>query len=214
MTARLVVLASGNGSNLQAVLDATLDGRLDARVVLVASNRADAYALERVRLANIPVHIAPYKHSEGSREAYDESLAAALKRAEPDLVVLAGWMRIFTPRFLNAFPGKVINLHPALPGAFPGTNAIARAFEAHSAGKINSSGCMVHYVVPEVDAGPVVAQMQVPFLPGDTLSDFEARMHIAEHTILPIAIAICLPKVTAAGQELSSSKLPAQVERF
>jgi folate-dependent phosphoribosylglycinamide formyltransferase PurN len=102
--------------------------------------------------------------------------------------VLAGWMHVLSPAFLDRFPGRVINLHPALPGTFPGVEAIRRAYEANQRGEIGESGCMVHYAVPEVDAGAVIAQARVPFIAGETLADFEARMHTAEHRLIVEAI--------------------------
>src|SRR5690606_32836200 len=110
------------------------------------------------------------------------------KSYAPDLIVLAGWMRILTSAFLDHFPNKVINLHPALPGEFAGINAIERAFEAYQNGEIDHSGCMIHYVIPEVDAGPVIAQTSVPFETGDTLETFSTRLHIAEHELIVQAV--------------------------
>ncbi len=106
----------------------------------------------------------------------------------PDLIVLAGWMHVLSPAFLDRFPMKVLNLHPALPGQFPGTHAIERAYEAFQRGEIDRTGVMVHWVVPEVDAGPVVASAEVPIYPTDTLDDLEARIHAIEHQLLVEAI--------------------------
>jgi formyltetrahydrofolate-dependent phosphoribosylglycinamide formyltransferase len=187
MTSRLVVLISGSGTNLQALLDATADGRLAAHVALVVSNRRDAYGLVRAERAGVETlyfPLKPYREQGLSREAYDAGLAQRVAAYEPDLVVLAGWMHLLSPAFLDCFPGRVINLHPALPGAFAGTHAIERAYIAFQEGALSYSGCMVHYVVPEMDAGPVVAQTVVPFEPGDSLADFEARMHRAEHALI------------------------------
>jgi formyltetrahydrofolate-dependent phosphoribosylglycinamide formyltransferase len=187
MTSRLVVLISGSGTNLQALLDATADGRLGARVVLVVSNRKDAYGLARAERAGVETLYFPltlYRDQGWGREPYDAALARRVGAYEPDLMVLAGWMHVLSPAFLDCFPGRVINLHPALPGAFAGTHAIERAYTAFQEGVLSHSGCMVHYVVPEVDAGPVVAQTVVPFEPGDSLADFEARMHRAEHALI------------------------------
>ncbi|HIP73549.1 MAG TPA: phosphoribosylglycinamide formyltransferase, partial [Anaerolineae bacterium] len=182
-------LISGTGTNLQALLDAVGDGRLRAEIVLVVSNRKAAYGLERARRAGIATLYAPYKpYREVGRAAYDAALARQIAPYRPDLIVLAGWMRILTPAFLDEFPGKIINLHPALPGQFVGTHAIERAYEAYRRGEIEHSGCMVHYVVPEVDAGPVVGTAVVPLYPDDTLAGFEARMHAAEHKLIVAAV--------------------------
>lgn len=190
--ARLIVLVSGQGSNLQAILDAIAAGTLTAEVVLVVANRKQAYGLERAAQHNLPTlyfPLKPYTDSGRPRSVYDQDLAARLAPYAPDLIVLAGWMHIFTAAFLDQFAGKVINLHPALPGQLPGTDAIARAFARFQQGAIDHSGCMVHQVIPEVDAGPVIATEIVPFAPGDTLATFAARMHVAEHRLLVEAIA-------------------------
>jgi formyltetrahydrofolate-dependent phosphoribosylglycinamide formyltransferase len=189
--ARLAVLISGSGSNLQALLDASASGELAADVVLVAANRKAAYGLTRAQQAGVPtcyLPLAPFLQSGANRDAYDAALAEQVAAARPDLVVLAGWMHILGPAFLNRFPQRVLNLHPALPGAFPGVDAIRRAYEAYQRGEIAQSGCMVHYAVPEVDAGPVVVQQVVPLHPDDTLETFEARMHAAEHRIIVEAV--------------------------
>jgi formyltetrahydrofolate-dependent phosphoribosylglycinamide formyltransferase len=189
--ARLAVLISGSGSNLQALLDASASGELAAAVVLVAANRKAAYGLTRAQQAGVPtcyLPLAPFLQNGAGREAYDAALAEQVAAVRPDLVVLAGWMHILGPAFLNRFPQRVLNLHPALPGAFPGVDAIRRAYEAYQRGEIAQSGCMVHYAVPEVDAGPVVVQQVVPLHPDDTLETFEERMHAAEHRIIVEAV--------------------------
>jgi formyltetrahydrofolate-dependent phosphoribosylglycinamide formyltransferase len=188
---KLIILISGSGSNLQAILDATADGRLPAQVVLVVSNRKDAYGLTRARQAGVETlyfPLKPYRDDGRGREAYDADLADLLASHQPDLLVLAGWMHIFSPAFLNRFAGRVINLHPALPGMFPGAHAIEEAFQAYQRGEIAHSGCMVHHVIAELDAGPVIAQAIVAIEPADSLDDFAARLHAAEHRLLVNAI--------------------------
>lgn len=193
MLPRLVVFLSGSGSNLQAIIDAIAAGDLAAEIVLVVSNRSAAYGLVRAEQAGIPTLTLPYRSSGAAdRSAYDRSLAQQVQPYQPDLIVLAGWMHILSEAFLAWFPWKVINLHPALPGRFPGTHAIARAYEAYRRGELTHSGCMVHYAVPEVDAGPVIAQATVPIEPGDTLAAFEARMHATEHHLIVEAIRTLL----------------------
>ena len=130
----------------------------------------------------------PYREAGKPREAYDADLAERIAAYQPDLIVLAGWMHVLSPAFINRYPGKIINLHPALPNTFPGTDAIERAFEAHQRGEISQSGCMMHHVVPEVDAGPVISQTIVPFNADDTLETYEVRMHEAEHLLIVKAI--------------------------
>jgi phosphoribosylglycinamide formyltransferase-1 len=184
MTPRLVILISGNGSNLQALLDACAGGAIPARIAAVVSNRAEAYGLERAREAGIPACVLEKARGQG-RDEYDARLAELVAAHEPDWVVLAGWMRILTSAFLGKFPGRVINLHPALPGAFPGTHAIERAYAAWQAGEINKGGVMVHLVPDEgVDSGPVLGVQELAFLPQETLEEYERRVHLAEHELL------------------------------
>lgn len=190
---RIVVLVSGSGTNLQAILDAVAMGKLAAEPVLVVSNRKGAYGLvraEKTAVSTLYFPFKPYRDSGKSRADYDADLAARLKAYAPDLIVLAGWMHIFSPAFLDEFPQQVINLHPALPGQFAGTHAIERAYRAFQDGDIAYSGCMVHYVIPEIDAGAVVVERIVPIKPADSLADFEARMHAAEHKLIVEAIQI------------------------
>ena len=184
MTARFVVLISGNGSNLQAILDACESGELPASVVCVVSNQADAYGLVRAKNAGVEaLHFA--KQGDESRIEYDARLAELVAAKEPDYVVLAGWMRILTSSFLNHFPNRVVNLHPALPGMFPGTHAIERAFEAYQRGEIQHTGVMIHLVPDEgVDSGPVLGQHEIYFEPNESIEQFEARVHEIEHKLL------------------------------
>jgi formyltetrahydrofolate-dependent phosphoribosylglycinamide formyltransferase len=188
MTAKLVVLASGNGSNLGAILAACADGSLDAKVVFVVVNRKTARALDRAEAAGVPALYHPlkwYLDTGRTREDYDAELAAQVRRYAPDWVVLAGWMHILSPAFLGQFPGRVINLHPALPGQFPGVEAIARAFEAFGRGEITETGVMIHYVPDAgVDTGPAIATVRVPITATDTLDSLTERMHAAEHKLL------------------------------
>jgi len=193
----LAVLASGNGTNLQAIIDAIEAGRLpQVRISVVVSNRKAAYALKRAEAHGIPTlyhPLRPYRQAGRSREEYDADLAAMLSRYPVDLVVLAGWMHIFTMGFLRHYSGRVLNIHPALPGAFPGTHAIERAYEAFQRGEITHTGVMVHRVPDEgVDEGPVVLQERVPIYPNDTLADLEARIHAVEHALYVRAIALAL----------------------
>ena len=189
--ARLVVLISGNGTNLQDLLDACQDGRLAAQVVAVISNRRDAYGLVRAQQAGVPtvyLPLKPYTESGQPRAAYDRDLAERVAAFQPDLIVCAGWMQVLTPVFISPFADRLINLHPALPGLFPGTHAIERAFTAFQQGEIEFSGAMVHFVAPEIDAGPVLDQIVVPILPHDQLDDFEERMHAHERILLVRAV--------------------------
>jgi formyltetrahydrofolate-dependent phosphoribosylglycinamide formyltransferase len=186
--ARLIVLISGNGSNLQAIIDACASQQLQAEIVSVISNKADAYGLERARKAHIPTRIQLPKHDQ-ERHEYDAELAKVVASYQPDWIILAGWMRILSLHFLKHFPNKVINLHPALPGMYPGTKAIERAFADYQAGKIQHTGIMVHLVPDEdIDCGPILAQTEVAIFPHDTLTSLVERMHKAEHQLLVTAL--------------------------
>ena len=185
---RLVVLASGSGSNLQAILDACAADRIHGDVVAVLSDRGEAYALERADAAAIPAVWMDPKRAE-DRRAYDIGLAESVRGYAPDWIVLAGWMRILSSGFLAQFPGQVINLHPARPGELAGLHAISRAFDEGLAGLRTSTGVMVHLVPDErVDEGPVVATAEVPIVAGDTLDTLTARMHATEHRLLVDAL--------------------------
>jgi phosphoribosylglycinamide formyltransferase-1 len=197
---RLVVLISGSGSNLGAILDACASGRLDAQVVAVFSNRREAYGLERARAFGVPgVYVPKKPFAELGREAYDADLADKVAAYQPTLVVCAGWMHVLSSAFLDRFAGRVINLHPALPGEYPGVHAIERAWNDAQAGLRDHTGIMVHHVIPEIDAGPVLATARVDILPGEPLEALEARVHAAEHALLVSAIA-------ALRDELSESE--------
>ena len=187
MTTRLVVLASGNGSNLQAIIDAYETGSLNAQVVAVISDNSNAYALQRAAQHSIACCVVDATNT--SRSEFNAQLARAVSEFKPDIVVLAGFMRLLTMEFLAHFPQRVINVHPALPGDLPGTNAIARAFDEFVAGKRTHTGVMVHFVPDEsVDHGPVIDSAVVPIYPTDSLADLEQRMHATEHQLLFTAL--------------------------
>lgn len=188
MAARLAVLISGNGSNLQAIIDAIRMKALDAEIVVVVSNRKNAFGLVRAEKAGIPTRyfpLKPYTDAGRSRSEYDADLAQLVAEYRPDWVVLAGWMHILSKAFLDHFPYRVVNLHPALPGQFPGAHAIADAFAAFQRGEIKQTGCMVHLVPDEaVDAGPVIGVAEVPIYRTDTLEMLTERMHQTEHRLI------------------------------
>lgn len=182
---RLGVLASGNGSNLQAIIDRCRECELPAEVVLVLSNKSQAGALTRARKAGIATMVIDHRdHPE--RAAFDHAMVTALQNAEVDLVVLAGFMRILTPVFLEAFPQRIMNIHPALLPAFPGINAQRKALEYG----VKIAGCTVHFVDPGVDSGPIIIQAAVPVLDDDDETTLSRRILEQEHRIYPEAIQL------------------------
>jgi phosphoribosylglycinamide formyltransferase 1 len=187
MTPAIGVLISGRGSNLQALIDAVVDGRLDARIALVISNRADAGGLRRAEAAGIDTLILDHRAS-ASRDDYDAALARALLARDVRLVCLAGFMRLIGAPLLNAFPNAILNVHPSLLPAFPGVDAQARAL-AHG---VRISGATVHLVTGELDGGPIVLQAPVPVLDDDTTEMLAARILIEEHRIYPEAARLIL----------------------
>ncbi len=193
---RFVVLISGNGSNLQAILDACASGELAASVLSVISNKADSYGLTRARSAGIEaVHFAKLENE--TRNEFDTRLANYVASKQPDYIILAGWMRILSSTFLSVFPNRVINIHPALPDTFPGTHAIERAYQAYQRGEINHTGVMVHLVPDEsVDNGPLLSTEIVSIHPNDTLESLEARIHILEHKLFVNTLKTLIKETT------------------
>jgi phosphoribosylglycinamide formyltransferase-1 len=184
---RVVIMGSGRGSNAEAILLAQQDGRLGkARVVQILSDKPDAGILALGARFGVPARFvdpAPFKTKlEGEGE---KRFIAIVQECAPDLVVLAGFMRVLKPGFLNAFSGKIINLHPSLLPAYPGLDGIGQAFRAG----VSETGCTVHYVTPDVDAGEIIEQVKVPIGPGETLDSLTAKVHAAEHRLLPSVIA-------------------------
>lgn len=177
--ARIGVLVSGNGSNLQALIDARRDGRLRADIALVLSNKASAYALTRAARADIESVCIPHQQYV-TREAFDARVVDELQQRQIQWVVFAGFMRLVTPVLLDAFQDRILNLHPSLLPAFPGTDAIAQAL----AYGVHITGCTVHLVTRDMDAGPIVGQRAVAVTPNDTLESLSARIHAAEHELL------------------------------
>jgi formyltetrahydrofolate-dependent phosphoribosylglycinamide formyltransferase len=187
-TAKVAVLASGSGTNLQALIDACGTSQLSAHIVAVVTDNPDAGAIARAHAAQIPTIVVSRQKDE-TRSDYDLRLAQAVRDTRADVVVLAGFMRLLSMNFLAHFPMRVINLHPALPGEFPGVHAIERAFAERDVKGRTHSGVMVHFVPDEgVDNGPVIASRQVPILKSDTLDTFTQRMHETEHELIVLAV--------------------------
>ena len=179
----LVVLISGRGSNLGAILNGIGEGRLRARVVAVISSRADAAGLEVARAAGVETHVVA-RRGTATREAYDQKLIDAIRPFQPRLVCLAGFMHLLGPAFCSAFPEAILNIHPSLLPSFPGVDAQRQAL-VHGA---RVSGATVHFVTPELDAGPIVMQAAVPVHDDDTVETLSARILVEEHRIYAEAI--------------------------
>ncbi|NKF52465.1 phosphoribosylglycinamide formyltransferase [Shewanella sp. WXL01] len=179
---RVVVLISGNGSNLQAIIDGC-DDTLTADVVGVISNKPDAYGLVRAHHSEIDTSCV-IAHSDETREQYDARLLEAINKYQPDLVVLAGFMRILSDGFVEQFTGKMLNIHPSLLPKYPGLHTHQRAIDAGD----SEHGASVHFVTPELDSGPVVLQAKVPVYPGDDVATLSERVHEQEHAIYPMVV--------------------------
>lgn len=183
--ARLAVLVSGRGTNLQAILDATQDPDYPAEVVVVASDRP-AYALERAKRAGVPAYVVPWRKD--PRE-FGRRLAEVLDRHGAEWVCLAGFLRILDPDFVDRYRGRILNIHPSLLPAFGGRGMYGeRVHKAVLEAGVSESGCTVHFVTAEVDAGPVVVQARVPVFPDDTVESLAARVAEREHRLYPEAI--------------------------
>jgi len=179
----VVVLISGSGSNLQAFIDAQKAGTLPISIQAVISNKAEAGGLTRARNAGIETAVLSHRDY-ASREDYDRQLIAVIDRYRPALVILAGFMRILSDAFVSHYEGRLINIHPSLLPDFKGLHTHERAIAAG----VQAHGCSVHFVIPELDAGPVIVQARVPILPGDTPASLAARVQTQEHRIYPLAV--------------------------
>lgn len=192
MSIRLAVLGSGSGSNCQSIFNAIDDGRLDAEVVIVLSDHEDAFILERARRRGVP---AEYIDCGGYKNKFplelQAEIAAKLQALRVDLVCLAGFMRLVKQPLLQAFPNRILNIHPALLPNFPGVEAWKQALEAG----VPQTGCTVHYVDSGMDSGEIIMQAFVPVLPGDTPESLHARIQVQEHILYPAAILSALSRV-------------------
>ena len=200
MNRRLGVLISGRGSNLQAIIEAIASRRLDASIAVVISNRPGVEGLARARAAGLSAEVLEHK-AFASRRAYDVALIEVLRRHDVGLVCLAGFMRLLGPEFVNAFPNAVLNVHPSLLPSFPGVDAQKQALE-HG---VQVTGCTVHVVTAELDAGPIIAQSAVPVLPGDSVEALSARILEQEHRLYPEAIG----QVLAGGWRVAGRRFVA-----
>jgi phosphoribosylglycinamide formyltransferase-1 len=183
MARNIVVLISGSGTNLQAIIDACEEGRINASISAVVSNKADAYGLERAKQAAInTVVVNPKEYSD--RESYDMALAEVIEQHNADLIVMAGFMRILSQAFVERFSGKMLNVHPSLLPKYQGLNTHQRAIEA----KDQEHGCSIHFVTPELDGGPVILQAKVPVFNEDDADALAARVQVQEHAIYPLVV--------------------------
>ena len=194
----IAVLVSGGGSNLQAIIDASETGAIPGRVGVVVANKADAYGLVRARNHGIPAEVVDHR-SFGSREEFDARVVEILRAHTAELVCLAGFMRVVTPVFLRAFPGRVLNIHPALLPSFPGTHGPRDALRYG----VRFSGCTVHFLDEGVDTGPIIVQAVVPVYEDDNEETLAARILEEEHRIYPMAIRLFLEgKLTVEGRRV------------
>lgn len=185
MSLRIAVLGSGSGSNCQSIFNAIADGRLDAEVVIVLSDHEDAYILERARQHGVRTELLDCAGFKNKFPLEEQSrVARLLQSLKVDLVCLAGFMRLVKAPLLEAFPGRILNIHPALLPAFPGVEAWKQALEAGA----KQSGCTVHYVDAGMDSGEILMQAYVPVLPDDTPESLHARIQVQEHILYPAAI--------------------------
>lgn len=185
MTKRIVVLISGSGSNLQAVMDAIDAGQIDARIEAVLSNKADAFGLERAAKANIPALV--LKHTDyDSRESFDRAMISKIDQYQPDLIVLAGFMRILTADFVRHYQGRMLNIHPSLLPKYKGLHTHQRALDAGD----KEHGCTVHFVTEELDGGPLAVQGKVSIEMEDSAETLQQKVHKVEHQIYPLAVEL------------------------
>ncbi|WP_462169646.1 phosphoribosylglycinamide formyltransferase [Pseudoalteromonas xiamenensis] len=180
---RIVVLISGSGSNLQAIIDGCKSGQINGSIAAVISNKADAYGLTRAKLADIHTEVLDHK-AYASRDAYDNALADVINQFSPDLVVLAGFMRILTPDLVQKFKGKMLNIHPSLLPKYQGLNTHQRAIDANDA----EHGVSVHFVTEELDGGPVIVQAKVAIESNETAQSLAEKVHVQEHVIYPLVV--------------------------
>jgi phosphoribosylglycinamide formyltransferase-1 len=202
---KLGILASRNGSNFEAVAQAIKDGQLNAQIQVLIYNNPDAYAAVRAAKWGVPAVLLNHRDYK-SREELDGQIVQTLRQYDVEWVVMAGWMRLVTSVFIDAFPDKIINIHPSLLPSFKGGRAVEEAL----ASGVKITGCTVHLVCLEMDSGPILIQAAVPVLPDDTPETLHARIQVQEHRILPQAIAACaagLCPITVAAQSQKSTSI-------
>ena len=196
MKKRIVVLISGSGSNFQAILDHCQQGSIDGQIVAVISNRDNAFGLKRAEMAGIPSQFIDHKSFQG-REDFDQALIKEIDAYQPDLVVLAGFMRILSADFVRHYSGRLFNIHPSLLPRYKGLNTHQRVLEAGDP----EHGCSVHFVTEELDGGPLVIQAIVDVLASDTIETLQTKIHALEHQIYPLAVSwFCADRLEQSEQ--------------
>ena len=194
-TLRLGVMASGSGSNFEAIAQAIAQGELNAKIEIVVYNNPGAGVVDRASRLGIPTQLLDHRAFQ-SREVLDEAIAATLDSHGVEWVIMAGWMRRVTQHLVSAFPQRILNIHPSLLPSFPGIRAVEQALNAG----VKITGCSVHYVELAVDSGPIIMQAAVPVLPGDGIASLQARIQQQEHLIFPRAIALAAQQVNRTKQ--------------
>jgi phosphoribosylglycinamide formyltransferase-1 len=201
--ASIVVLISGSGTNLQAIIDACENNKINGQISAVVSNKAGVYGLERAAKSNIPTHVLSHKEFD-SRDDYDQSLVSIIDQYQPKVVVLAGFMRILTADFVSHYAGKLINIHPSLLPKYQGLDTHQRAIDA----KDQEHGCSVHFVTEELDGGPVILQAKVPVFEDDDIDSLSQRVHYQEHQIYPMVVKwMCEDRLTMEQKSNTFSAL-------
>ena len=193
------ILISGNGTNLQAIIDASQKDSFPAEIAIVISNNPSAYGLKRATSADIPTKVIDHKLFD-QREDFDDAVSAELRKADCELICLAGFMRILSEEFINDWPMKIINIHPSLLPSFKGRNVQKQAIDAG----VRIAGCTVHFVISELDAGPIIAQAAVPVLKQDTPASLSARILQQENHIYPLALELIAKKIQ--GKPINARK--------
>lgn len=191
---KLGVMASGSGSNFEAIAQAIAEGQLNAQIQVLIYNNPGAKAATRADRLGIAAVLLNHREFT-SREALDTAIVQTFQQHGVDWVIMAGWMRLITPVLIDAFPGRILNIHPSLLPSFKGVHAVDQALKAG----VKIAGCTVHYVVPEVDSGEIIIQAAVPVLPDDTPETLQARIQVQEHRIYPQAIALAAQQQTPVG---------------
>lgn len=208
MSKRIVVLISGSGSNLQAIMDAIAAGQIDGQIAAVLSNKADAYGLERAKNAGLTTYVVSHRDFD-SRESFDQAMIKLLDQHQPDLVVLAGFMRILSADFVRHYQGRMFNIHPSLLPKYKGLHTHQRALDAGD----SEHGCTVHFVTEELDGGPLAIQGKVSIEADDSAESLQQKVHKVEHLIYPHAVELfCADRLQWVDHQvlLDGSPLPAQ----